>query len=71
MKVTTYEATVQGGRVVLPEDAEIPDNTRVYVVVPVPADVRRVRIMSPRLAHPEDTDDFVMRVEREDDDARV
>ena len=34
MKGTTYEATVQDGRVVLAEDAHIPDNTRVYVVVP-------------------------------------
>jgi hypothetical protein len=27
MKGTTYEATVQDGRVVLPEEAHIPDNT--------------------------------------------
>jgi hypothetical protein len=71
MKVTTFEATVLGGRVVLPDDAHIPDNTRVYVVVPATEDAERVRILSPRLAHREDSVDFMMKVVLEDDDARV
>jgi hypothetical protein len=71
MKVTTYEATVQDGRIVLLDDAVLPENTRVYVVVPAPSHAERIRIVSPRLAHPEDAADFVMKVERESDDARV
>jgi hypothetical protein len=71
MRVTTYEATVQHGRVVLPDDAHIPDNTRVYVVVPASRDAEPVRILSPRLAHREDVGDFTMQVEHEGDDARV
>jgi hypothetical protein len=71
MKGTTYEATVQDGRVVLPEDADIPDNTRVYVVVPASDADERVRMMSPRLVHRNNLRDFTMQVEREGDDARV
>jgi hypothetical protein len=71
MKVTTYEATVRDGSIVLPEDANIPNDTRVYVVVPAVDDVERVRVMSPRLAHREDAADFTMKVVFEDEDARI
>jgi hypothetical protein len=72
MKGTTYEATGQDGRVVLPEDAQkIPDNTRVYVVVPEADDAHRVRMMTPRLVHRGEAADFMMLVELEGDDARL
>ncbi|MFY9553537.1 MAG: hypothetical protein WAV47_02335 [Blastocatellia bacterium] len=71
MKGTTYEATVQDGRVVLPEEAHIPDNTRVYVVVPEADDAHRVRMMTPRLVHLDEAVDFTMQVELEADDARL
>jgi hypothetical protein len=71
MKGTTYEATIQDGRVVLPEGAHIPEHTRVYVVVPEADEPAPARMMSPRLAHREDADDFLMQVEREGDDARL
>lgn len=71
MKGTTYEATVQDGRVVLPEDAYIPDNTRVYVVVPEADHAHRVRMMTPRLVHRTEAADFTMQVELEGDDARL
>ena len=71
MKGTTYEATVQDGRIVLPEHAHIPDNTRIYVVVPTSNDAKRVRMMSPRLVHRDEVGDFTMQVEREGDDARL
>jgi hypothetical protein len=70
MKVTTYEGTVQDGRVILPDDAGIPDKTRVYVVIPATNDSESVRIMSPRLVHRDEVVDFIMQVEREGDDAR-
>ena len=62
MKGTTYEATVQDGRVVLLEDAHIPDNTRVYVVVPAADDSHRVRMTTPRLVHRDEAADFTMQV---------
>ena len=69
MKGTTYEATVQDGRIVLLKHAHIPDNTRVYVVVPASNDAKRVRMMPPRLLHRDEVGDFTMQVERQGDDA--
>jgi hypothetical protein len=71
MKGTTYEATVQDGRVVLPEDAHIPDSTRVHVVVPEADDAHRVRMMTPRLVHRCEAADFTMLVELEGNGARL
>ena len=34
MKTTTYEATVENGQIKLPETVHLPDNTKVFVVVP-------------------------------------
>lgn len=33
-KLATYEGVVENGRITLPPNAEVPDNTRVFVVVP-------------------------------------
>jgi hypothetical protein len=71
MKVTTYEAIVENGRVQLPDDVHIPDKTRVYIVVPANEDAERVRIASPRLVHREEAADFAKTVEPEPEDARV
>ena len=71
MKGITLEATVHDGRIVLPEGACIPDNTRVYVVVAESKDAERVRMMSPRLVHHDELPDFTMQVEREGEDAHL
>ncbi len=70
MNVVAYEAVVENGQVRLPADAKLPENAKVYVVVPEPEAPRVVRIASPRLAHPEDAARFTkMEVLREGDDA--
>ena len=57
-KLATYEGVVGNGHVTMPPEADIPDNTRVYVLVP-DADARRTyKVISPRLAHPEQAKDF-------------
>ena len=67
-KLTTYEGVVEKGHVTLPPEAEIPDNTRVYVLVPNPD--RTYKILSPRLANPEQSMDFLkLEVIDESDDA--
>ena len=71
MKVTTYEAIIENGHVRLPEDAQIPDNTKVYVVVPSGKIVGRVRLASPHLAHPEQAAAFAKDVVEEPDDAQI
>jgi predicted DNA-binding antitoxin AbrB/MazE fold protein len=34
MKVTSFEATVENGVIKLPEHVQLPEKTRVYVVIP-------------------------------------
>lgn len=69
-KLTTYEGIVENGQVTFPPDADIPNKTRVYVLVPR-AD-RTYKIMSPRLANPEQAKDFLkLEVIDESDDASV
>jgi hypothetical protein len=70
-KLTTYEGIVQNGRVTLPPEADIPDNTPVYVLVPS-SDKRTYKILSPRLADPEQARDFLkLEVIDESNDAGV
>lgn len=70
-KLATYEGVVENGHVTLPPEVDIPENTRVYVLVP-DADARRTyKIMSPRLAHPEQAKDFELQVIEEATDADV
>ena len=71
MKIITYEAIMENGHIRLPEDAHIPDNTRVYVLVPSPELDGRVRLASPRLAHPQQAAAFAKEVEEEPEDAQI
>lgn len=70
-KLATYEGVVENGHVTLPPDADIPERTRVYVLVPDPDRDRAYKIFSPRLANPEQAKDFEMEVIDESDDARL
>jgi hypothetical protein len=69
MKVTTYEGVVENGCIHLPAEADVPDQSKVYVVVPGSELPRTARIWSPRLADPEQAKDFVKMVVSEDHDA--
>jgi hypothetical protein len=63
MKTVTYEGIVENGQIKLPPSVALPEHTRVFVVVPGDEPVRATRIMSPRLAHPEQASMFVKEVE--------
>jgi len=70
-KLATYEGVVENGQVRLPPNADIPEKTRVYVLVP-DADAKRIpRVFSPRLVHPEQAKDFVKEVIEDTTDAGV
>ena len=71
MRTTTYEAIIENGHVRLPEDAHIPDKTKVYVVVPSNDIAESVRLGSPRLVHPEEAVAFTKDVEEEPEDAQI
>lgn len=59
MKVETYEAIVENGRIQLPDIVRLPEHTKVYVVVPGGIEPSEFHVGSPRLAHPEQVADFV------------
>jgi hypothetical protein len=68
MSVVTLEGVVKQGQVQLPTNLDLPDNTRVYVLIPGMEDKQRVHIWSPRLANPEQVTDFEMEVIAERDE---
>ncbi len=69
MKVATYEGIVEGGSVRLPEEVKLPENTKVYIVLPDDELQRVVHLRSPRLVHPEQAIDFKLEVIEEGTDA--
>jgi hypothetical protein len=70
-KLVTYEGVVENGHVALPENASIPEKTRVYVLVPDGKPCQAPNIASPRLAHPEQAKDFEIQVIEETTDTAV
>ncbi len=70
-KLATYEGVVENGHVTLPPEADIPDKTRVYVLVPNPDVDLTYKIMSPRFADPEQVKDFKMEVIDESQNAGI
>jgi len=69
--VRTFEGRVEDGQIRLRGNIALPDETRVYVVVPEMADDQPARIRSPRLVHPEQAGDFVKEVLEVQNDAGV
>jgi hypothetical protein len=70
MAQLTFEGYVEHGQIRLTEEVHLPENTKVYVIVPesegIPA-----RFPSPRLAHPEQASHFVMDMLEDDPNVRV
>ncbi|MEE8586468.1 MAG: hypothetical protein V3T83_16615 [Acidobacteriota bacterium] len=62
MAVSTLEGIVENGRIRLRDDVRLPENTKVYVVIPGLGAGPKANIRSPRLVHPEQADDFAKQV---------
>ncbi len=73
MAVTTYEGVVEKGKIRLKTGVKLPENTKVYVIVPdLKTDKKKViQILSPRLVHREDSARFKMTVTEEKPNARI
>jgi hypothetical protein len=69
MTVPCYECVVENGRIKLPPGVALPEGARVYVIVPAAEPPRKASVMSPRLAHPEQAQDFVKEILPESSDA--
>lgn len=68
-KLATYEGVVENGQVTLPPNADIPEKTRVYVLVPDVKTQRTYNIPGARLVHPEQAKDFEKQVIEDTTDA--
>ena len=71
MSVITLEGIVEHGQIRLVSDVRLPDNTKVYVVVPGLQVEQVAHVYTPRLAHPEQIADFLLEVVEEPSDASV
>ena len=69
MGIVTLEGIVEHGQIQLAANIRLPDKTRVYVVVPNVEVEQVARLVSPRLARPEDLADFVLEVVEVNPDA--
>jgi len=70
-KLATYEGVVENGHVTLPPNVDIPEKTRVYVLVPDVETQKTLYIASPRLVHPEQAKDFEKQVIEDTTEAGV
>jgi hypothetical protein len=73
MSVTTYEGVVEKGKIRLKAGVKLPENVKVYVIVPdLKMDKKKVvRILSPQLVHRKDAARFKMVVTEEKPNARI
>ena len=62
MAITTFEGVVSDGQIRLHGNVTLPENARVYVVVPDTRSATPPRIASPRLAHRQDAARFAKQV---------
>lgn len=71
MSIVTLEGVVEKGQIRLTTGIHLPDNTKVYIVVPGIQIEPGARIFSPHLVHPKQVADFKMEVVEEDPNASV
>lgn len=67
MQITTIEGIVKNGQIHLSEDVNLPEATKVYVLVPN-LEKRTAGIMSPCLVNKADAKRFVKTIEEDVDD---
>jgi len=72
MGVMALEGIVDHGIIRLTSTVHLPDNTKVYVIVPgIHVERSIARVFSPHLAHPEQAEDFRREIVAETPDAGV
>ena len=71
MAVVAYEAIVENGQIRLTTPVQLPNQTKVYVIVPEGTASPSAAIWGPRLVHAEDAQAFRMEVHPETPDAAL
>lgn len=56
--ISTFEGIVENGQIRLRDKVLLPENTKVYVVIPDLEPMSKAQVYSPRLVHPEQISDF-------------
>lgn len=66
MSITTYEGVVEKGKIRLTSDVRLPENAKVYVIVPDESTQKKrtTRVLTPRLANRRQAADFKMKVSK-------
>lgn len=64
MSISTYEGVVEKGKIRLKSGVRLPENARVYVIVPdlQTQTKKTARVLTPHLAHRRQAGDFKMKV---------
>ena len=67
MAITTYEGVVEKGTIRLKSSVRLPENMKVYVIVPElqMEQKKNTRVLTPRLTHRRQASDFKMKVRKE------
>jgi hypothetical protein len=71
MAITTYEGVVKQGQIHLKTKIRLPENTKVYIIVPGVEAKKTTAIYSPRLANQKQISDFQMEVTEEEQNASL
>jgi hypothetical protein len=71
VSIVTLEGIVERNRIRLKTNVRLPENTKVYVIVPDVQVEQVARVFSPKLAHPEQAPDFKMEIVEEPLDASL
>jgi hypothetical protein len=58
MQVKAFEGVIENGQIRLKTNINLPDKTKVYVIIPDFEAQKVVHVYSPRLVHPEQAVDF-------------
>lgn len=58
MSVISFEGIIENGLIKIPQTLNVPNHTKVYIIVPDYNVKRQAKISSPRLVHPEQANDF-------------
>ncbi len=62
MAISTFEGIVENGQIRLRDNVTLPENTKVYVVIPDFEAVPQAHVYSPRRVHPEQAADFAKQI---------
>lgn len=71
MSVATFEGVVEHGQIKLTGNVQLPEHTRVYILVPGITIEEIAHIHTPRLANPTQALDFTMEVVEEPEHANL